>query len=157
LERKARRGDKVRKRRTLVSLTTLAEELAMDSSSAWDGDWFRSRVARRGLKPACLISYSRSAFVAHGDDGPLRVTLDRNLCGTIAGDWSLLPIAPDAPTSICNLLGNHVVCEFKFRNAMPLLFKEVITNFGLQTGSVSKYRRMMIALGLVDGEGSAHG
>jgi len=157
LERKARRGDKVRKRRTLVAAASLAEQLAAEQSPTWEGDWFRARVATAGLQPVCRISYRRTAFVAHSTDGPLRVTLDRNLCGIAAADWNLLPVVAQQTEVAPNLLGDHVVCEFKFRNAMPQLFKEVIADLRLQTGSVSKYRRMLVALGLVSAEGTTHG
>ena len=157
LERKARRGDKVRKRRTLVAAESLGDRLAAAPVPAWEGDWFRARVAARGLHPVCRISYRRTAFVAHSNDGPLRVTLDRQLCGIAAADWNLLPVGANQTQVVPNLLGEHVVCEFKFRNTLPQLFKEVIADLGLQVGSVSKYRRMLVALGLVSVEGPAHG
>ncbi len=112
LERKARRGDHVRKRRSLVAAESLAEHLAATETPDWDGDWFRARVALRGLQPTCRITYRRTAFVLQSEDGPLRVTFDRHLSGTGAKNWNLLPVTADSQEkeAVLNLLGEQVVC-----------------------------------------------
>jgi hypothetical protein len=147
LERKSRKGDRVAKRRSDVPLDSVVELVRIPTLTAeqctaeWSGDWFRDRVVRRALRPACRVTYERTAFVQTGEDGPLRLTFDRGLRGLPASDWDLTPIAP-APS----ILADQVICEFKFRGALPQLFKEAIHSLRLEAGSVSKYRRLMATM-----------
>ncbi len=154
LERKTRQGNRVAKRRSdvplceLAGLTCALEELLQrhtNGTGNWPGQWFRERVTKQSLMPACLLTYDRTAFVRPmepGMDGPLRLTLDRRIRGQAAQTWELIPL--DGGHAI---LPGHVICEFKFRGAMPNLFKDLINRLQLQPGSVSKYRRMMLATG----------
>jgi hypothetical protein len=147
LERKTRGSDRVKKRRCEVPLHELPARMtaplpAGDSpADTWAGEWFRERIEHRGLRPACLLSYERTAFVRPTPDGLLRVTLDRELRGLAASDWDLTPL-----TDGHRLLPEHVICEFKFRGALPNLFKEVILNLHLEDRGVSKYRQIMLAV-----------
>jgi len=115
------------------------EELDALRSSAtiesWPGAWFHAKVLAMPLQPACLLTYDRTAFVKINGEGPLRLTLDRRIRGVGAEGWDLTPL--DAGHAI---LPEHVICEFKFRGAMPNLFKDVIHTLQLEAGSVSKYR-----------------
>ena len=99
------------------------------------------KVVERGLRPTCCLTYERSAFVALGAAGPLRLTLDRRIRGEAAQDWEVSPVV-----SGHEILTGEVICEFKFRDAMPALFKQVIGDLKLQPASVSKYRRLMQAI-----------
>lgn len=146
LERKSRRGDRVRKRRCDVLLEDLGR-LANEDASDWSGSWFRDQIVLRQLRPSCRVTYSRTAFVKPTAQGPLRLTLDRHIGGVAASDWSLLPVENGAGRGI---LSDQVVCEFKFREALPAMFKEIIVALQLQAGSMSKYRSMMSTL---DGPG----
>lgn len=152
LERKTRQGNRVAKRRSDVPLCELGgltcpiEDLPQTHTNGtgnWPGQWFRERVVKQSLMPTCLLTYDRTAFVRPmetGMDGPLRLTLDRRIRGQAAQTWELIPL--DGGHAI---LPGQVICEFKFRGAMPNVFKEVINRLQLQPGSVSKYRRMMLA------------
>ncbi len=142
LERKTRRGDRVAKRRCNVPMEELAALTAQAAADGWAGAWFRQRVAAQSLQPACRLTYDRTAFVRLAEEGPLRLTLDRRIRGLATDAWDLTPL--DAGHGI---LPEQVICEFKFRGTMPALFKQVITSLQLESGSVSKYRRMMIATG----------
>jgi hypothetical protein len=142
LERKTRRGDRVAKRRCDVPLDELAALTGPAILDTWPGDWFRTRIHAADLRPACRITYDRTAFMLRTDDGPLRLTLDRSIRGLSTDAWDLTPITPEHP-----ILTDHVVCEFKFRGALPNLFKELIYALKLESGSFSKYRRMMVANG----------
>lgn len=159
LERKTRQKDRVSKRRCDVPIDELphvthanhvthathaTHATGADHAAAWAGVWFRERVTGYLLAPSCRITYDRCAFVKAGEDGPLRLTLDRNIRGYATKDWDLTPV--DEGHAI---LRGEVICEFKFRVAMPNIFKELIQLLKLETGSVSKYRRMMLATGLV--------
>ena len=143
LERKTRRGDRVSKRRCDVPMCEMAALANQEVAAAWPGAWFHDRVAKFPLRPSCRLTYDRTAFVKMTEDGPLRMTLDRHIRGLMAQEWDLTPL--DAGH---NILEDHVVCEFKFRGSMPGLFKQVIHTLQLEAGSVSKYRRMMLASGL---------
>ena len=142
LERKSRKGDRVAKRRSHVPLAELTALTAQQISDDWSGAWFRQSVTTQSLLPACRLTYDRTAFVRLAEDWPLRLTLDRRIRGLGTDAWDLTPL--DGGHAI---LPGQVICEFKFRVAMPALFKQVITSLQLEAGSVSKYRRMMIASG----------
>ncbi len=143
VERKEKDGQRVRKCRATVP----ADELALLASPGhrpdWVGDWFRSEAAERELRPVCRVSYERLAFMGSFDAGTVRVTLDRNIRGEAASGWEVLPVA-DGP----ELLPGFVVCEFKFRVALPAMLKELVAAFGLTPTTVSKYRRFARATDL---------
>ncbi len=151
LERKSRHGDRVAKRRCDVQLDELPAVLSPEPTGAWPGEWFRERVAQFAFQPACLLTYDRTAFFKITDDGPLRMTLDRRIRGQANDSWDLTPLHNGQ-----SILDDHVVCEFKFRGSMPGLFKDVIQTLKLEAGSVSKYRRMMLATGLICEEGRGY-
>jgi hypothetical protein len=143
LERKTREGDRVRKRRADVpdeEVALLANPLAVVT---WPGHWFHQRVLRRGLRPACVIGYERTAYTAVTAEGPLRLTLDRRLRGWPCTAWEVTP--RDGGLAF---LPGQAILEFKFRTALPALFKELIRHFGLAPGSASKYRRCLQAWGV---------
>jgi hypothetical protein len=68
-------------------------------------------------------------------DGPLRLTFDREIRSTLVNDWTLATPGDGRPA-----LTDQVVCEFKFRGALPTLFKSVIQALSLEPTGVSKYR-----------------
>jgi hypothetical protein len=151
LERKSRRQDQVRKRRACVSYGELA--------ALWDAPqlpddaaWFVAKVNELQLQPTCRVSYGREAFVAAGEAGPLRVTLDRHIRGVPETNWDLTPVAPRAGTA-AEILAGDVVCEFKFRDVMPTIFREAIAALELHAGSMSKYRRLMTEITPAAGDG----
>jgi len=49
--------------------------------SEWPAPWFTTEVAERHLRPVCVVTYDRIAFVGSGPTGPIRVTLDRSAVG----------------------------------------------------------------------------
>lgn len=134
LERKSKRGDKVSKRRSPVSDDDLARLGEPSTPEDWVGHWFHRRILARRLLPACRIAYERTAFAAATPDGPLRLTLDRQLVGEHAADWRVGPVV-GVP-----LLPGRVVLELKFRAALPMAFKELLCDLGTEPASVSKYR-----------------
>lgn len=179
LERKSRRGDRVSKRRTSVPLEELAR-LAQPTlinrldppaqlngaasnghaATEWPGEWFRRQTATRGLLPACGIAYERTAFFASVNEGPVRLTFDRDMRGTPANGWLLNDQAGQTPvpsmaragadagaaggtdgTVVARpLLQGRVIVEMKFLDAVPHLFREALTRFRLSPTPVSKYR-----------------
>ncbi|HTU94039.1 MAG TPA: VTC domain-containing protein, partial [Gemmataceae bacterium] len=84
LERKLRRGDRVRKRRDMVPLADISS-----LASGINGGWFGERVRERLFQPVCWIAYTRTAFQSATPTGPLRLTLDRDVVGAPAPAWTV--------------------------------------------------------------------
>jgi hypothetical protein len=139
LERKARRGDRVRKRREVISLADVPRLLDGDGV----GEWFGPQIRRRLLRPICWIGYTRTAFASVTPSGPLRLTLDRDAVGTTASDWDV----PDRVNGRV-LLSDEVILELKFRSSLPKLFHELLAMLPCRMGGVSKYSRCIEAWGL---------
>jgi hypothetical protein len=138
LERKTRWNDRVRKRRTAI----LQEELLLLpgplSQPTWAAHWFQRQTQARRLEPTCLLTYERLAYVGLHAGQPMRLTFDRNLRGELARGWSVPPVeATEA------LLPDRVICELKFRLTLPPLFRDIVQEFQLMPGAVSKYRIFM--------------
>jgi len=149
LERKIRRGDAVRKRRVAVpeeALATLAGGEAAHGGAEGDA-WFRSEIAQRTLGPAATITYLRTAFEGGDGPGPRRLTLDRAIRGARTRDWKVA-----TPDPGLELGEGVVICELKFRGALPAPFRDLIAAFKLKPAAASKYRRLMrAALGAAGG------
>lgn len=143
LERKTRRGNRVRKIRSKIDLSELVklQEPALEESDSWEGDWFRMAVRQRMLQPVCLMSYERRAWFGNSENGPVRLTFDRNLLAGLTSGWST-----DASGLVLPVTDRSVICEFKFSGAMPVLFKSAIQQFGLNPGGFSKYRHCLSRL-----------
>ncbi|WP_437221837.1 polyphosphate polymerase domain-containing protein [Planctomicrobium sp. SH661] len=142
LERKVRRGERVAKRRTSVpesDLHFLAQTLAITD---WQGHWFHHSLLRKSLVPTGLLIYQRTAFVGSCPEGPLRLTLDRQIRGLLTSSWNL-----ETGEQALPLLPGEVVLELKFREAMPLAFKQLVAELQLNTTGLSKYRRCLDACG----------
>jgi hypothetical protein len=148
LERKKRVDDTVAKRRADISFEELPRLASADVDAAWGASWFHDRVNGCALRPACRLTYDRVAFVCASEEGPLRLTLDRNIRGAATDRWDLEPVEGGQ-----RILEDAVICEFKFRQALPGLFRDLIFSLDLQPGNCSKYRRMMAASGAGSGGG----
>lgn len=141
LERKIRRKDRVKKQRWTVRDEQLHRLAGQRSEDSWVGDSFHLQVHDRELVPSCCIGYRRSAWFGSTGEGPVRLTLDRSIRGTLHSGWSV----PQLEVATEVLVGS-VVCELKFHAAMPVLFKELVATVGLTPSGVSKYRRLMECL-----------
>ncbi len=141
LERKRRRGDRVRKRRNCVPEEELLLLETRQQRPGQPDEWFHRKVALHELRPSCCVTYERAAFMKLGITGPMRLTFDRRIRGVRAADWSVSPV-----TVGTQILAGEVICEFKFRESVPVLFQQVIEEMQLQPASVSKYRRLMQAI-----------
>lgn len=141
VERKSKADEVVRKKRTAVSVTELADVL---SGNGPEGvGWFIDELAERGMRPVSRVSYNRVALIGMGPDGPIRATFDRRALVANVESPTLEPVANGVP-----LLGDEVVAEFKFVREMPVAFKAVVESLGLSPGRVSKFRRGIERLGL---------
>jgi len=136
LERKIRRGDRVRKSRDVIALADVPRLLDADGG----GGWFGSLVRQRLLRPICWISYSRTAFTAVTSSGPVRLTLDREVVGTTASNWTV-----PAGVEGRKLLLGEVIVELKFRSNLPALFYDLLDTLPSRQVGVSKYSRCVEA------------
>ncbi|HND55293.1 MAG TPA: hypothetical protein PLV92_22925, partial [Pirellulaceae bacterium] len=68
-------------------------------------------------------------------EGPLRLTLDRQLRGELTDRWGMPALESGKP-----LLVGKVIVEMKFRLTMPTPFKQLVAELGITPGPVSKYR-----------------
>ena len=137
LERKSKSNDRVWKKRCAVGEETLALLVSPLCPSDWPGKWFHSQLKSRSLVPACRVSYLRQAWLSIPSDGPpIRVTIDRQIFGEPSNDWSLRPLRDGR-----ELFPGQVLVELKFRQALPLLLKQILVQFRLTPTSASKYRR----------------
>jgi hypothetical protein len=150
LERKDKDGNRVRKCRATVSAGDVARLAMRNGSPEWVGGWFRDQVGERELAPVCRIAYERVAFMGATDAGAVRVTFDRNIRGEPTAGWELRPVG-----AVSELLPGFVVCEFKFRVALPAMLKEVVEALALVPTTVSKYRRFVRTTGLAGEPGAS--
>lgn len=140
LERKLRRPRLVAKRRTQMTVADLRQ---FDEAAAedWAGAWFLRRLDARNLRPSCQVSYHRIARGVLDDGGPARLTLDDSIrAHRVDG----VHFADDEGTAITE---RRLVLELKFREALPAVFKRLVSEFRLETQAASKYRFGMAALG----------
>lgn len=142
LERKVRRQDRVRKRRSVVPRAELALLDRALADADWPGAWFHRRLRRRGLAPVCRITYERVARIGESADGPLRLTLDRHICGELTDAWTCDPV----PHGV-QVLADQVLCEFKFLRQLPGLFAQLMQTMHLHPTQISKYRSVLRAAG----------
>lgn len=199
LEQKSKRGDRVRKRRSSVPLHELglltalsslertrdAAPPAIDAAGAawtagggesqpvgaWPGGWFGARIAGRRLVPACLVTNRRTALVGTCAEGPLRLTIDRDVRGRACDpapigeapglgredgpprdvEWSWRSITSSPPGAVeadgaIPLLPRAAILELKFLHALPIPFKQLVRDSRLSPQSLSKYRLFRDAL-----------
>lgn len=147
VERKLKVSGRIAKRRTTITPADLARMAATPAplavhSATWAAAWFEHKTAARRLRPVCQIDYFRTARVLATPDGPIRLTLDENIRAQPAHEAGFLSDAAAVP------LTDRVVLELKFRRDLPVLFRTLAAEFGLNPGSFSKYRHAVEALAL---------
>lgn len=145
LERKLKTRGLVSKRRASVDAVELDRLQESEADAGWPGFWYHQRLLARRLRPVCQISYRRIARVAMTQYGPIRLTVDRGIQTVPLNLTAFNDLAPGIGVS-----EDQVIVEFKFRVAMPALFKELVEKFALTPKRVSKYRLAVVALGLVE-------
>ncbi|MCC6441927.1 MAG: polyphosphate polymerase domain-containing protein [Armatimonadetes bacterium] len=142
LERKDKREGQVRKQRTRIAASELDRLCEFAHGSEWAGDWFRQQVQELHLAPSCLIRYDRVAYVSSGENGPVRLTLDRNLYCWQTGYY----FEEAGPRR--QFLEDEMILEIKFHTALPALFQAMLTSMEIRPDDVSKYRCGVEALGM---------
>jgi hypothetical protein len=145
LERKTKWGDRVKKLRTPIRDGELPLLALPMSAQTWPGHWFHRHLTRRRLAPVCRLTYDRVALIGESALGSFRLTFDRGIQGTLTSGWEL----HDCDGCLSVLTG-QVICEFKFRSSLPVLFKDIIREMQLTPSRVSKFRAFLRASGRVD-------
>ena len=152
LERKVRRGDRVRKRRVEVSpedLPRLAAYVAGTIPPAgWAAGWFLDKALKKGVAPACRVGYRRTAFFGVTGGQSVRVTIDEDLIGVMAQGWEALPLQEGLA-----LLPGGALFELKFQDRIPELFRGLLPELPAQTARISKYRRCIQVCGAAPSRG----
>jgi hypothetical protein len=148
LEQKRKSGGKVAKRRIEVDEPELERLREIPTESEWTGQWFHRRIAKRQLQPTCSISYRRQAFYGANAEGPLRLTLDRDVRSRLASEWRVAEVLEGVP-----MLAGQILLELKFRKHLPAIFKGLMQDFNLMPGSLSKYRLAIESLGVAPMKG----
>jgi hypothetical protein len=142
-ERKAKFRGIVTKRRSAI----VAEELdwLVDGQlrPGWAANWFRRRLDLRGLSPKISVVYDRIARVGMTPEGPIRFTVDRDV-RCLPSSGSGFPSASEGQ----QVLSGFSIVEFKYRVALPAVFKGLIRELGQEPTGVSKYRHGVVACGL---------
>lgn len=150
LELKTKRGSQVSKHRVAIHGHELHWLVNGDAPSAWSGRWYHQALAEHALRPVCQISYLRRAYFGVTSEGRLRLTFDREIQGALVSDWRF-----NADVETREVNSRRIICEFKYRGAMPTPFKSAIEQFRLIPQGFSKYRALVEAYGLVSPVGEA--
>lgn len=140
LERKFRTERLLSKRRTTVPIEILPSLHEGEVRPAFAGHWFHQRLQLRGLRPLMQLSYDRVARVSPGTNGPVRLTIDRNLRALPLADFAFMP-----PIGL-PFLEDVCIVEVKYQVALPALIKELAATFGLDVQKVSKFRAAIRSL-----------
>ncbi len=143
LERKTKTNTWVSKRRSPVRIDLLPLLEEAEPDSLWSGFWFHRRLLGRQLNPVCQINYLRTARVGMAEGLPVRMTLDRELKATAIANQCYDDTSTGTP-----LMEQGWIMELKYRDALPALFKRLITELAPPPKRVSKYRLAVNALGL---------
>jgi hypothetical protein len=135
LERKTKRGDRVRKKRVEVPQEDLSFFGNGGVPPPWPGAWFLERVRQKTLGPITSVAYWRTAFFGPSEQGPIRLTLDRDVIGVRASAWAVPPLDKGQP-----LLPGGVLLELKYHIHLPSLYRDLLTRLPPQPARISKYR-----------------
>jgi hypothetical protein len=114
-----------------------------DPVSGWTGFWYHQRLVLRRLQPICQIAYHRIARVGANGHGPIRLTVDQDIRAQPAQGLAFSDPADGRLVS-----DGYAIVELKYRREMPVLFKEMVEQFGLNPKRISKYRMALTGLGL---------
>jgi hypothetical protein len=142
LEQERKSSGRVARRWIGIPAADLERVRAPSIDREWPAYWFHRRIAEQALQPSCWVSYLRQAYLGQSADGPMRMTLDRDLRAQKAAGWTL-PLSGGCP-----FLADEILLELKFRRHLPALFKTMIHDFTLTPEPCSKYRLAVQALGL---------
>jgi VTC domain len=142
VERKIKRGTQVSKQRTEI----LGREPAwlVSGEAPPECNWFASAIRERRLDPVCSVTCLRNAWFGSAEGLRFRMTVDRDLGVAPVDRWQFPGLDRYQGVELPGL-----ICEFKFRGALPRLFREWVAQLGLTAAPFSKFRKAIESLGLV--------
>lgn len=147
LERKVRKGDRVRKRRVEIAPEELPQLAAYVAGAApptgWAAGWFLDKALKKQVAPTCRVGYFRTAFFGVAGGQSVRLTIDENLVGVPAQGWDASPLQDGQA-----LLPGGALLELKFQDTIPALFRGLLPELPPQTARISKFRRCIQVCGL---------
>jgi hypothetical protein len=156
LERKLKKGDRVRKRRVEIvpeELNLLAAYMnGVVPPPGWSAGWFLDHAVKKQVAPTCRVGYRRSAFYGVSGGQNVRLTIDENLIGSPTRGWEAQPLWEGR-----ELLPGGALLELKFHDSMPELFRRLLPELPARTARVSKYRRCVRLCGLAQDRPAAGG
>ena len=144
LERKLRTNGMLTKRRSVATVLELDKLLLPQPNGPWNGSWYHRRLLLRRLRPVCQISYDRTARVYLSAHGPVRLTVDEQVCATPISCVTFGNGSESKP-----ILTNEVIVELKYQVEIPAIFKGLMAEFAMPSAKLSKYRLAARELGLV--------
>lgn len=147
-EHKLKEFGKVWKRRETVA-TPVSEWTDSETPTGLPG-WFAQALEMGGMRPACIITYQRIAYLGDTPTGPVRMTLDRYANARSTSDCRLDPVLGDSgrQDQLYDLLAGQVIVELKFLGQAPPIFQNLIRMYRLTKPGPSKYRTAVAKLGL---------
>lgn len=95
---------------------------------------FMYNLFKKGLIPILLVVYEREAYLGIADDNE-RLTIDTDVRSVAEPDLAEILHTKDFVPSF----GNDAILELKFNDLMPQWMKELVREFNLKKGSISKY------------------
>jgi hypothetical protein len=147
LERKVRKGDRVRKRRVEVAPEELPQLATYVAGTipppGWSAGWFLDTALKKQVAPACRVGYRRTAFFGMAGSQSVRLTIDENLIGVPARGWEAAPLEEGL-----ELLPGGALLELKFQDSIPELFRGLLPELPARTARISKFRRCIQMCGL---------
>lgn len=147
LERKTKRGQKVRKKRVSVPEEQLGLLAENPCPQDWVGAWYQAKLQKKQLFPYCAVTYRRAAFLGIAENGPIRMTFDRQLAAMPFKEWRVPRVENGVP-----LLKTGVLLEMKFHQQMPVLFRDLLPRLPAQPARASKYRLGIDLCGLKEAD-----
>jgi hypothetical protein len=149
LERKLKTNGLVCKRRSPVSLKELERLAQAEAAPGWVGFWYHQRLLLRQLRPECQIAYHRVARTGLNGHGPFRLTVDQGIRALPAPGLSFADSRGGQLVS-----DGYAIVELKYRNEMPVVFKQLVEQFALNPKRISKYRLAIVGLGIASEPGT---
>lgn len=138
--RKVRVPVRLRDLEALFASGDVERYVADDARAREEARYFFYHVYRYRLRPTCLTTYEREAFVGRFDP-TLRITFDRNLRGRAYPSWADLT----REAGLCYVHPGAFVMEVKFNTRFPGWLRPVLARQEFRHQAFSKYCRCLEA------------
>ncbi|WP_372726148.1 VTC domain-containing protein [Novipirellula sp.] len=137
LEQQRREKQTTKLRRSIVPSSELKRLELNVADKTWEATWFHKNIIKRGLRRSLNVRFDRLAFNADSIEGPLRLTIDRNIRCQVFSDLVNPDQNPSTPIPM------HLV-RMKYSVSLPAIFKSLIYEFALLPNPTSMYRECVL-------------